>query len=85
MTELAASAGRLKANNIVVAMLSDGRERICMENTPQMFDAVRRGATIWTPEEMLRYVEMEQQERHVFRNLKQSFHATVEFKDAVAI
>lgn len=80
MSELSESADKLKAVDVVVAMLQDGRSRLGISGSPEMSEASRMGAAIWTPEEMLRYVEMEQEERHVFRNLKQTFKATVEFR-----
>ena len=82
MTALEASCARLKEQKIVVAMLSDGRERICIEGSQRAFEAHKMGAAIWTPEEMLRYVEMPVEERHVYRNLKQSYRASVEFKES---
>ncbi len=78
---MSASAARLKAQNIVIAMLPDGRSRIGIQGSGAIAEAHRMGAAIWTPDEMLKFVEMSREERDVFRNLKQAFQATTEFSE----
>lgn len=79
MTELEESTARLEAGGIVLAMLLDGRARIGIKNTASMDEAVKLGAMIWTPQEMFKYCDMSERERHIFRDLKHKFKATSEW------
>lgn len=81
MSEFDESAERLKKFGIVAAMLADGRSRLCLDDDERRDDAVKRGATIWTSDDMLRYVEMDERARSIFRGLKQTFRASSEWKE----
>jgi len=65
---LEASRRRLEAANVSVAVFEDGSMRVIQDK--QSGQAVKDGATVYSPADMLMYVTLSQHERQILRGVK---------------
>jgi hypothetical protein len=77
---LDASRTRLEALGINIAVWNDGTMRIVVTEDDTL-SAIHDGGTIYSPEDMLHYVELEPGERRLLHRFKKQFGGSAEWKD----
>jgi len=78
LLDLEASANRLNAAGIQLAIWENGNARIVRSIT-DVARAINSGAMVFTPTDMLRYVQLQANELFMVRSFVKTFRATVEW------
>ena len=77
--DLDVSQARLEAAGVNVAIWPDGRMRVVVTED-ETLKAIDDGGTVYSPEDMLHYVELEPHERRLLHQFKKRFGGTVEWR-----
>jgi hypothetical protein len=75
--ELESSRRRLDAQQLSIAVFDDGT--IWIVEREQKRNVVNRGATLYTPEDILMYVTLSERERQMLHSFKKLFGGTTEW------
>jgi len=76
--KLESSRRRLEAQQLSIAVFDDGT--IWIVERDQKQNAVNRGATLYSPEDILMYVTLTERERQLLHSFKRLFGGTTEWR-----
>jgi hypothetical protein len=77
--ELSASARRLEAAGVCIAIWDGGRMRVVVTEV-ETVQAINDGGTIYSPQDMLMFVALTERERRMLHKLKKCFGGTTEWE-----
>ena len=79
LSELEASIRRLEAGGISIAIFEKGAMRVVTSQAGSAV-AAHDGGTVYSPADMLHYIELSQSERRMLHRFKKQFGASIEWK-----
>lgn len=80
IAQLEASMRRLQVQDVSLAVWANGSAKI-VRRDEDVQALLKDGAVLYSPEDMFRYVQLEEKERALLREFKQRHGGTVEWKE----